>query len=312
MSSNKIEKQPRSARQAAAADQYFTRVEVARQCLETMIELIGAGRADSHWWVEPSAGSGSFLGVLTQKSLCAWGGDIDPQHPDVAKHNYLVDPLPSIPSDKAGAIVIGNPPFGKKSKLAVEFINQALDHAGLVGFIVPIQLRKWSAQKQVNQGARLILDLDLPENAFLFMGKPYKLRCCFQVWTTWPQTSIQGNDLRLKSAPKTTHNDFEAWQYNCTQEARKFFDYDWDFAVLRQGYGDFSILYPPEQRNNLDRRKQWIFIKSNNQRALSILRGLDFQELSQRNTGTPGFGKADLVDAYSTASSTFMDAEGGK
>lgn len=301
MTSQKSVKQTRNARQAAAADQYFTRVEVARKCLGEMVLLIGPQCAEKYLWVEPSAGNGSFLGELAQMNLDAWGGDIDPQHPDVVKHDYLADPLPALPCGKAGAIVIGNPPFGKKSKLAVAFINQALAHSGLVGFIVPIQLRKWSAQKQVNPQARLILDQDLPEDAFLFMGKPYKLRCCFQVWTTWPDTSIGGENLRLRGAPKTRHEDFEAWQYNCTQEAMKFFDYDWDFAVLRQGYGDFSILHPPQDRARLDRRRQWIFIKAKNKKALEVLRGLDYQALSQRNTGTPGFGKADLVDAYTTA-----------
>ena len=80
-----------------------------------------------------------------------------------------------------------------------------------------------------------------------------------------------------------------------------FFDYEWDFAVLRQGFGDFTVLHAPENKQTLDRRKQWIFIKAKTPQALAVLRGLDFQALSHRNTGTPGFGKADLVHAYDLA-----------
>jgi hypothetical protein len=81
----------------------------------------------------------------------------------------------------------------------------------------------------------------------------------------------------------------------------KYFSYDWDFAILRQGFGDFTVLYPPSQRAALDPKKQWIFVKAHSPQALARLRGLDYVALSQRNTGTPGFGKADLVDAYEAA-----------
>lgn len=285
---------------AAEADQYFTRPEVAQQCLGRLDALLGDLTQDA-WWVEPSAGSGSFLSPLLESGRKAWGGDIEPQHPHVVKHDYLKAALPGRPSGLARTIVVGNPPFGKKAKLAVAFINQALVHGGLVAFIVPLQLRKWSAQKQINPHARLLLDVDLPHDAFLFLGEPYKLRCCFQVWTTWPEQDLGGANLRIPSAPQTKHEDFDAWQYNCTEEAKKYFDYDWDFAVLRQGYGDFSIQYLPQQRNQLDRRRQWIFIKAKTPQALAVLRELDYQALSHRNTGTPGFGKADLVQAYTHA-----------
>lgn len=299
---SKHERQTAAQKKAAAeADQYFTRPEVAGKCLDRICALLPRKVVQAAWWIEPSAGNGSFLTHLTGRKLKSWGGDLHPQHPAIHTHDYLKDPLPTLSGHTGKTIVVGNPPFGRKAKLAVAFINQALQQGGLVGFIVPIQLRKWSAQKHIQGGARLVMDIDLQEDAFLFLGEPYKLRSCFQVWTTWPERDLPGADLRLDGAPKLNHEDYEAWQYNCTKEALKYFDYDWDFAVLRQGYGDFSVLYSQIDKAQLDTRKQWIFIKAKTPAALARLRGLDFVKLSQRNTGTPGFGKADLLDAYLAA-----------
>lgn len=282
---------------AAQADQYFTRPEIARFCLDKFEALLGEV-APKAWWVEPSAGDGSFLNILLERNRRVWAGDLHPQHDAVVANDYLAQPLVPRPGDLAHTVVVGNPPFGKRASLAVKFINRALRHGGMVGFIVPLQLRKWSAQKLVRKNARLVMDLDLPAEAFLFMGRPYTLRCCFQVWTTWPNSDLPGENLRLTHAPRTRHEDFQAWQYNCTEPAKKYFDYEWDFAVLRQGYGDYSVQYQPKDRDTMDRRKQWIFIKANTPQALRRLRGLDYVALSRKNTGTPGFGKADLVEAY--------------
>lgn len=293
-----MDPRPPSKQAAADADQYFTRPEIARECLKALEGLLGSLVTAATFWVEPSAGHGSFLSPLLEAGRRAWGGDIHPQHPRVAHHNYLTDPLPPPPAGADRTVVVGNPPFGRKAKLAGAFINQALRHGGLVAFVVPLQLRKWSAQRHLLAGARLLMDITLDEEAFLFLGKPYKLRCCFQVWTTWDETTLPGPNLRLTHAPRANHDDFEAWQHNCTPESLKYFDYAWDFAVLRQGYGDFSVLYPPSARDTLDRRKQWIFIKARNAQVLERLKRMDFTALSHRNTGTPGFGKADLAHAY--------------
>ncbi len=287
---------------AAITDQYFTTPVVAARCLDVFMDVLGNVSQPmdllNTLWIEPAAGSGVFVDLLASRGQHVWGGDIHPQHPDIHQHDYLLDKLPRRRPKTRGLLVIGNPPFGRKASLATAFINRALAHAGMVGFIVPLQLRKWSAQKRIDKSARLLLDISLPHDSFLFLGKPYRLRCCFQVWTTWSPQHLPGADLRLAGPPRISHPDFTAWQYNCTDQAIKYFDYPWDFAVLRQGYGDFSVLHPPSTRTDLDRRRQWIFIKAASSKALKRLRSIDYTALSHHNTGTPGFGKADLVHAY--------------
>jgi len=289
-------------KKAASLDQYFTKPTIAEKCLDKLLSfLVFHGFSTHHClWIEPSAGNGAFVDHLNHRHFDFWAGDIEPKHSLIHRHDYLKYPLPQHKDfpDQQSRIIIGNPPFGKKSKLVIEFINKSLTHGHIVGFIVPIHMRKWSAQKMVNADARLIIDDILPEDSFLFLNKPYQLRCCFQVWTTLPDSTLPGDDLRLTQQPKTQHPDFDAWQYNCTQQARKYFDLDWDFAVLRQGYGDFKLMYTQKDKAMLDTKKQWIFIKAKNPTVLNRLKSINFELLSQKNTGTPGFGKADLVSAY--------------
>jgi len=103
-------------------------------------------------------------------------------------------------------------------------------------------------------------------------------------------------DLRITHPPEITHADFTMWQYNSTPDALKFFLEDFDFAVLRQGFGDYHTkLYNEKQ---CDRRKQRMLVKAKNKTVLKRLMKIEFEALSRRNTIVPGFGKADLVDEY--------------
>ena len=71
------------------------------------------------------------------------------------------------------------------------------------------------------------------------------------------------------------------------------------FAFLgRQGFGDYQ--QKVHHQKDCDRRKQWILFKAKDTEALSRLESLDFASLSQNNTTTPGFGKADVVKLYTS------------
>jgi predicted RNA methylase len=79
-------------------------------------------------------------------------------------------------------IVIGNPPFGYKAKLAIDFINKSLDFSDIVIFILPIQFRRWLTQKQVREDAKLLFELPkLEQNSFIYKDKPYNVNCLVQV-----------------------------------------------------------------------------------------------------------------------------------
>src|SRR5207253_9362646 len=78
-------------------------------------------------------------------------------------------------------VVIGNPPFGKKGKLAAEFVNKSAQVVDTIGFILPLTFRRWSIQSKLNKDLQLIYDINLEPNSFLVNNKIYTLNSCFQI-----------------------------------------------------------------------------------------------------------------------------------
>jgi hypothetical protein len=283
--------------EAKKLDKFYTKQEVANSCYCLLRKILNDSGSDLSkiLFIEPAAGSGRFLECIEEHKI---GFDILPEGDTIIKNDFLTgDILQYLTQEQLDfqMVFIGNPPFGKKAELAIKFINKCLEYSGIVGFIIPIQFRKWSGQSKINWNAKLIIDNDIPDNSFEFMGKEYNVRCCFQVWTTNSFAS-ELSDLRIQVKPPTKHNDFSVYQFNRTEEAKKYFDYDWDFAVLRQGHGDYN--FKAYHKDDCDMKKQWIFFKANNKVTLQRLLSLDFTKLSQRNISTPGFGIADIIDEY--------------
>ena len=283
-------------------DQFYTADDVAVACLEKVHKVlpkIGIKQKDV-FYLEPSAGGGAFLRAIEKvtpsQGRTFFACDIDPKREDIRKRDFLQDSISDcLPTGKV-IVTVGNPPFGRKGKLASAFINKSLEYSQVVCFILPIQFNKFSGHNQIVPQAKLVFNEPLPENSFVFNGKPYSVRSCFQVWTT---RETQMPDLRIRQSPRTKHPDFEMYQYNCTEEAAKFFDksaYSWDFAVPRQGFKDYGMRETDPAA--LDRRVQWIFFKAKNRKVLSRLKKMDFEALSRKNSTIPGFGKADVVAEY--------------
>lgn len=287
-------------------DQYYTKTEIAEHCVKLLFDyLYGIGKNPYNCtFTEPSAGAGAFIEALKNKGISKIKAyDIDPKHPDIIKMDFLktnityvnLEWLSNNNQKNKYKVAIGNPPFGTKYKDAIKFLNHASNNYHVIGFILPIRFEGYLAQNQLSKNLKLINNYDLPENSFITPDKKEynNTRCCFQIWT------IEGNqNNRTKTRPPTSHKDFEIYIYNCTKETLKYFNYDWDFAIRRQGRGDYTELKKPENKNDMDRRIQWIFLKAKNLRILHRLKSMDFEELSKKNSNTPGFGKADIIKKY--------------
>lgn len=275
-------------------DKYYTKDHIADLCVEEMLKALPVN-AQSYLFIEPSAGSGAFIDAVEKHGLNIKGFDLMPTREDVIQNDFLTGDIANHLSDEEQAqkkITIGNPPFGRKSALAIDFVNRSLEQTDFVGFIIPNQFEKWSVQSKINPKAKLIANITLPEDSFILLNKTIKLRCVFQIWTL--QEGFE--DLRIQAKPDIKHPDFLLYQYNRTVEAEKFFDYDWDFAVPRQGYNDYR--FKAYSKSECDMKKQWIFFKALNEETLKTLLSIDFEKLSKNNLGIPGFGKADVVKAY--------------
>ena len=108
------------------------------------------------------------------------------------------------------------------------------------------------------------------------------------------------NDLRLTKPKSNKHKDFDTFIHNNTNETLKYFDknkYKWDIAIYRQGYYDYNTIFTDSKQ--LISNRQYLFIKFNNKLAREIcLNLIDYENLSQKNTTTPGFSLTDFVEEY--------------
>lgn len=282
-------------------DKFYTKPETAHEIVSCYISLLSQEGVDltKVVFIEPSAGDGVFVTLLQELGYTVLGFDIAPTGSNVTQCDFLSEEF--TPGEGSQPLIfIGNPPFGTKGVLAIQFINKCLSFSGYVGFILPLQFRKWSAHKHIEGSAKLIFDEKLPEDAFTFMGDNYNLRCSFQVWSM----TSSSTDLRVKGKPVTQHPDFEMYQFNRTTIAEKYFDqktYGWDFAIPRQGFYNYTYFFFTEEeiaQADPTHKRQWIFFKASTPTILCRLLDMDFTILSQKNSRIPGFGKADVVEFY--------------
>lgn len=283
-------------------DKFYTKDDIAEQCVESLTNLFDA-TIKKQKIIEPSAGGGSFLRALNNngyENVIAY--DIKPEADNIKQKDFLSgEPI-------INDIFIGNPPFGHRSKLAIEFFLRCIEgQAKIIAFIIPITFRKWSIQSKIDENYKLILDENLKDNSFTLDGQDYDVRCCFQVWVKQNSEYDKKEfvDHRLKENPPTSlPAEFDIWQHNATSQSKKYINEDWELAVYRQGYKDYSKKFfkdrdYQEVRDIINNTNlQLFYIKPKTQEAREIIMNMDFEELAKRNLSTPGFGKRDFIQYY--------------
>jgi hypothetical protein len=269
-------------------DQFYTRPNIANNCFQILLKTLP--RVQSRYFIEPSAGNGSFYNLLPENRRI--GIDLVPAAKEIIKADFL-SWRPNI-YNRNNSVVVGNPPFGNRSNLAINFFNHSAEMASVIAFIVPNQFQKYSVHSKLNKRFSLIKNIQLPEEAFYTPdNKSFSLRSVFQIWT---DDEVNFINKRILIPPPINHPDFEMYQYNNTPEALKVFKKNWDFAVPRQGYEDYSRREKDEKK--CEKNKQWILFKPKNSNIYKRLWNMDFFSLAKRNTVVYGFGKADVVSEY--------------
>lgn len=294
-------------------DKFYTNDDVALQCWEDTVELLSLSPSDNPPIVEPSAGGGAFLRAFQNTGFTAWEAyDIAPEAQGIEQQDFL-----ALERKYDGAITVGNPPFGHRSHLAIDFINHAANFSDAICFVLPITFLKWSTHKQISPNWKLIYSKRLAANSFNENGEEYSIRCVYQIWIRRDSRFDDAQtDLRLLSSPPIAkQDDFIIWQHNATDESRKYVDEDWEIAVYRQGYKDYSKrFYKTNDYNEIrdlvyNTNLQFFFIKPLHDKAREIINRIDFEELALSNLSTPGFGKRDFVQAYDAAAQEMLEAE---
>lgn len=274
-------------------DKFYTQNHVSKQCFEFLHSQLTI--PEEAVYLEPSAGGGSFLDLLPHYIAL----DIAPEDDRIEKQDYL-----KYETDKTNFITIGNPPFGSRSKLAIDFFNKAASMSEVIAFIVPVSFMKWSVQKNLSPNFTLHSYMYLEPESFSSNGEPYSVRTVFQVWVKKGSKYDNGVNLRLTKQPPISHPDFEIWQYNATPEAVKYVEEDWKYATYRQGYHDYNQIFTRadydyiKEKMTGTKKQQFFFIKPLTEISEKLILEMDFNALAERNTATPGFGKGDFVSYY--------------
>jgi predicted RNA methylase len=133
--------------------------------------------------IEPSAGNGAFIpGIKTFSEHCVFY-DLEPENSEIIKQDYLMMDSNAFKTGETRSIhVIGNPPFGRQSSMAIQFIKKSCEFCNTIAFILPKSFKKDSLKKTFPLCFHLVFETDLPDKSFLVNGEEYNVDSVFQIW----------------------------------------------------------------------------------------------------------------------------------
>ena len=164
-------------------DQFFTKPEIAKKYYLKTLKFLKKENINIEdcLFVEPSAGDGSFFKLLPKNQRI--GLDLYPMAEGIIKKDFLNWTPPK--TDKK-IIFIGNPPFGYRAWLALNFMNHASKFADYIFFILPMSFQsegKGSSKYRV-KNMKLIHSEIIPNDSFYEPnGKIVKINALWQYWT---------------------------------------------------------------------------------------------------------------------------------
>lgn len=269
----------------AGLDKFYTIPSISEKCLAS----ISSRYKWSDWGlvIEPSAGNGSFLTrIPTSKRL---GIDISPEHKDIIKQDFLTY---SPPSNIGKILVVGNPPFGRVSSLAIKFFNHASMWADVIAFIIPRTFRRVSVHNKLNTNFHLVFDEDICMEPCSF-SPPMMVKCCFQIWE---KQETKRPIIELS----TSHDDWEFLGFG-PKDAKKqpTPPKGADFAMRAYGGKCGEIV---DTGLETLRPKSWHWIKSkiNKNTLIEKFNAIDYT-ISLDTARQNSMGKGELVRLYSEA-----------
>ena len=264
-------------------DQFYTNNNIALKCYDKLKEIVRLDDYDIH--LEPSAGSGSFFNIMdTIKKV---GIDISPKNKDITKMDFF--DYNAISNKKY--LVIGNPPFGKISSLAVKFFNNSAEFADCIAFIIPRTFKRVSIQNKLNLNFELIYNEDLPITPCCFTPK-MTAKCSFQIW-------IKTDKQRKIVIYDKSHPDFKFIKHGPKDSKNQPTPpTNADFVIKAYGSNCGEIVN--ENLNSL-RPKSWHWIKSNINIELLKKRfnELDYS-ISKDTVRQDSLGQQELIYLYKT------------
>jgi len=144
-------------------DKYYTKDDIVKLCIVLIKENFNISKKDLI--IEPSAGNGAFINEIKKISKNYKFYDLEPENNEIIKQDYLQ--LDHSQFNFKRIHIIGNPPFGRQSSMAIKFIKKSCEFCDTISFILPKSFKKDSMKKSFPLYFHLILEKDLPEKSFL-------------------------------------------------------------------------------------------------------------------------------------------------
>lgn len=163
------------------SDKFYTRPDIVNICIKYIKTYINID--DNDLCIEPSAGNGSFIDEIKKISKNNIFYDIEPYHSDIIKQDYLTLDTNKLQIKNSKIHIIGNPPFGRQSSIAIKFIKKSCKFCDSVSFILPRSFKKDSLKKHFPLNFHLIFECDIPDNSFTINNNIHNVKCIFQIWT---------------------------------------------------------------------------------------------------------------------------------
>jgi len=255
-------------------DQFYTNPKIAASLYAQLGEILDINQV---FFIEPSAGSGSFSNLLDLNNSLSL--DIDPKQDYIKKQDYLLFDDSILPKNRT-IVTIGNPPFGKNSSLALKFFNKSAIYSNYIAFILPKTFKKDSMVNKLDKNMFLIYEKELTKNSFIYNEEPYDVPCVFQVWE-------KRDMIRDKIKQLTTVKYFD---FTTKDKA--------DLAIRRVGGLAGKVLEDFEQY----KKASHYFIKTNKKEItkellVKLLKNKynEFQSLAKNTAGNPSLSKHELI-----------------
>jgi len=172
---------PKTGKSRDIKDQFYTKREVSYKCINNFIKLLNIDK-DNSLILEPSAGDGSFSDYFIDNNYNIKAFDIEPKKEYIVKCDFLELDIENYKNINKKIYCIGNPPFGRQSSQARQFIKKLTTFCDVIGFILPKSFRKDSFKSTFPLCFHLEKEYDIDNKAFIIDEKEHDVPCIFQIW----------------------------------------------------------------------------------------------------------------------------------
>lgn len=262
-------------------EQFFTQPETTQKLSEWIKQQPWFSTVSEI--VEPSAGDGAWLNHLHVHQAF----DIEPKDSRIKKADFLSTPLAQTES----RLFVGNPPFGRMGKLALQFIKKATAEGNYIAFILPASFGKETVLNRVPRCMHLIYQLDLLNETFRFEKDGKKIPVVFQVWEKrdYPREIIK----KKLQTDDFIHIKTDSVATGAAPPAPK----NADFAICTHGSGYGKIMTANLGTLNSRTHRFFTSVAPVNE-IVNTLQSINWKEFAKYTVGPPCISVKEIMSAY--------------